>query len=44
MRLIQELIPHKIVMDEEQVVENDLTKEILGNEELLNAMGWRSRN
>ena len=44
MRLIQELIRRKIVMDEDQVVENDLTKEILGNEELLNAMGWRSRN
>jgi energy-coupling factor transporter ATP-binding protein EcfA2 len=41
MRLIQELIPRKIVMDEDQVVENDLTKEILENEELLNTHGLK---
>jgi cobalt/nickel transport system ATP-binding protein len=39
MRLVQELFPRTIVMDEGQVVADGLTSEILENEELLNAHG-----
>jgi cobalt/nickel transport system ATP-binding protein len=39
MRLVQELFPRTIVMDEGQVVADGLTKEILENEELLTAHG-----
>jgi cobalt/nickel transport system ATP-binding protein len=39
MRLVQELFPRTIVMDEGQVVADGLTMEILENEELLTAHG-----
>jgi cobalt/nickel transport system ATP-binding protein len=39
MRLVQELFPRTIVMDEGQVVADGLTSEILEDEELLNAHG-----
>jgi cobalt/nickel transport system ATP-binding protein len=39
MRLVQELFPRTIVMDEGRVVANGLTMEILENEELLTAHG-----
>ena len=39
MRLMQELFPRTIVMDEGQVVADGLTMEILENEELLTADG-----
>ncbi len=39
MRLVQELFPHTIVMDEGQVVADGLTMDILENEELLTAHG-----
>jgi cobalt/nickel transport system ATP-binding protein len=39
MRLVQELFPRTIVMDEGQVVADGLTMEILEDEELLNAHG-----
>jgi cobalt/nickel transport system ATP-binding protein len=39
MKLVQELFPRTIVMDEGQVVADGLTSEILENEELLNAHG-----
>jgi energy-coupling factor transporter ATP-binding protein EcfA2 len=38
-RLVQELIPHTIVMDEVQVIADGLTMEILQNEESLTAHG-----
>jgi cobalt/nickel transport system ATP-binding protein len=37
MRLVRELCPHTIVMDEGQVVAGSLTMEILENEALLKA-------
>jgi energy-coupling factor transporter ATP-binding protein EcfA2 len=37
MRLVQELFPRPIVMDEDQVVTDRWTREIFGNEELLTA-------
>jgi cobalt/nickel transport system ATP-binding protein len=39
MRLVQELFPRTIIMDEGRVVADGLTSEILENEELLNAHG-----
>ena len=39
MRLVQELFPRTIVMDEGQVVADGLTMKILENEELLTAYG-----
>jgi energy-coupling factor transporter ATP-binding protein EcfA2 len=39
MKLVQELFPGTIVMDEGQVVADGLTMEILENEELLTAHG-----
>jgi energy-coupling factor transporter ATP-binding protein EcfA2 len=39
MRLVQELFPRTIVMDEGRVVADGLTMEILENEELLTAHG-----
>jgi len=39
MRLVQELFPRMIVVDESQVVADGLTIEILENEELLTAHG-----
>jgi energy-coupling factor transporter ATP-binding protein EcfA2 len=39
MRLVQELFPRTIVMDEGRVVADGLTMEILEDEELLNAHG-----
>jgi cobalt/nickel transport system ATP-binding protein len=39
MRLVQELFPRTIVMDEDLVVVDGSTIEILGNEELLTAHG-----
>jgi len=39
MRLVQELFPRMIVIDESQVVADGLTIEILENEELLTAHG-----
>ena len=39
MKLVQELFPRTIVMDEGQVVADGLTMEILENEELLIAHG-----
>ena len=39
MRLVQELFPRTIVMDEGRVVADGLTTEILEDEELLNAHG-----
>jgi cobalt/nickel transport system ATP-binding protein len=39
MRLVQELFPRMIVIDESQVVAGGLTIEILENEELLTAHG-----
>ena len=39
MRLVQELFPRTIVIDEGQVVADGLTREILENEELLMAHG-----
>jgi cobalt/nickel transport system ATP-binding protein len=39
MRLVQELFPRTIVMDEGRVVADGFTSEILENEELLNTNG-----
>jgi ABC-type branched-subunit amino acid transport system ATPase component len=39
MKLVQELFPRTIVMDEGEVVADGLTMEILENEELLTAHG-----
>ncbi|WP_345307135.1 energy-coupling factor ABC transporter ATP-binding protein [Candidatus Villigracilis saccharophilus] len=39
MKLVQELFPRTIVMDEGQVVADGLTMDILENEELLTAHG-----
>jgi len=39
MRLVQELFPHTIWMDEGNIVADGLTMEILENEELLTAHG-----
>ena len=39
MRLVQELFPRTIVMDEGQIVADDITRDILENEELLTAHG-----
>lgn len=39
MKLVQELFPRTIVMDEGRVVADSLTSEILGNESFLNAHG-----
>jgi cobalt transport protein ATP-binding subunit len=39
MKLVQELFPRTIVMDEGQIVADGQTKEMLENEELLNAHG-----
>jgi cobalt/nickel transport system ATP-binding protein len=39
MRLVQELFPHTIIMDEGRVVADGLTMEILENEDLLTAHG-----
>ena len=39
MRLVQELFPRTIVMDEGRVVSDGLTREIPENEELLTAHG-----
>jgi len=39
MRLVQELFPRTIMMDEGQVVADSLTMEILDDEELLTAHG-----
>jgi cobalt/nickel transport system ATP-binding protein len=39
MRLVQELFPRTIVMDEGQIVADGKTKEILEDEELLTAHG-----
>ena len=37
MRLVQELFPRTVVMDDGQIVADGLTREILKDEELLNA-------
>jgi cobalt/nickel transport system ATP-binding protein len=39
MRLVQELFPRTIVMDDGQIVADGLTREILEDEILLNAHG-----
>jgi energy-coupling factor transporter ATP-binding protein EcfA2 len=39
MRLVQELFPRTIVMDDGNVVADELTSEILENEELLTTHG-----
>jgi energy-coupling factor transporter ATP-binding protein EcfA2 len=39
MRLVQELFPRTVVMDDSQIVADGLTMEILDNEELLDAYG-----
>ena len=39
MRLVQELFPRTVVMDDGQIVADGLTMEILEDEELLNAHG-----
>jgi energy-coupling factor transporter ATP-binding protein EcfA2 len=39
MRLVQELFPRTIVMDDGQIVADGLTMEILADETLLNAHG-----
>jgi hypothetical protein len=39
LRLVQELFPHTIVMDDEQIEADGLTMEIVEDEALLNAHG-----
>jgi cobalt/nickel transport system ATP-binding protein len=39
MKLVQELFPRTIIMDEGQIVADSQTKDILQNEELLTAHG-----
>lgn len=44
MKLVEALFPRTIVMDEGRIVGDDLTKDILADEQFLNAHGWRDRS